>query len=61
MSINLDGQQVRVIYDITTCNDDGEEIVIPSGTEFIWDDLTTDQVIDGELFLIEPDEVEAVN
>ena len=58
--MNLDGQLVRVIYDIATHDTEGNDSVIPCGTEFTWNDSSEDQVIDGRLHFIHRDEVELV-
>ena len=61
MGTNLDGKLVRIVYDISVDYDENcNEIIVKAGTEFIWDDSTTDQNIDGALVFVEPDEVEIV-
>jgi hypothetical protein len=59
---NLDGKLVRIVDDllITTDINSKPKTIVKSGTEFIWDDSTTDQNIDGVLIWIDPDEVELV-
>jgi hypothetical protein len=59
---NLDGKLVRVVDDllITTDTNSKPEMIVESGTEFVWDDSTTDQNIGGILVFVDPDEVELV-
>jgi hypothetical protein len=56
----LDGKLVRTISDISTCEGNVEEIIIDAGTEFVWDDSTIDQNVDGILVFVDRDEVELV-
>jgi hypothetical protein len=59
----LDGKLVRITCDISTS--DGEnfdrDIIVEAGTEFIWDESTIDQNIDGVLVFVDRDEVELVD
>tara|TARA_R110002126_G_scaffold282270_1_gene430552 strand:+ start:768 stop:956 length:189 start_codon:yes stop_codon:yes gene_type:complete len=57
---DLDGKLVRLNCDILYPSDDTEEILIDGGTEFIWDDSSIDQNIDGILVFVDNTEVELV-
>ena len=58
----LDGKLVRTISDIlTTDENEDSDVIVIAGTEFIWDNYSIDQNIDGVLILIEEDEVELVD
>lgn len=58
----LDGKLVRTIYDIHGFSDDvTPKTIVEAGTEFVWDESTNDQNIDGLLVYIDPDEVELID
>ena len=58
----LEGELVRTLFDIYRFSDKVlPTIIVESGTEFVWDDSTIDQNVDGLLVFVDKDEVELVN
>jgi hypothetical protein len=58
---NLDGKLVRVNCDIHCFSeDDSPKVLVEASTEFIWDDSSIDQNIDGILVFVDNSEVELV-
>ena len=53
----LDGKLVYAIADIVDWEGD---VIVEAGTEFVWNDFTTDQNVDGKLVLVDEHEVELV-
>ena len=53
----LDGKLVYAIADIIDWDGD---VIVEAGTEFVWNDSTTDQTVDGQLVLIDEHEVALV-